>query len=73
MQGVSSEEECDVSVVYGRPIVLSTGSGGGYIVSQTAPEKTNVLWIQPNGLTHFWDGEQWVAIAGVYAEEETQT
>lgn len=43
-----------------------------YVVSETPPEKTNVLWIQPNGLTHFWDGSQWVAVAGVYAEEEIE-
>ena len=59
-----------MSVIYGRPFVLSSGGGGGYVVSETEPEKTNVMWIQPNGLTHFWNGSQWVAIAGVYAEEE---
>ena len=59
-----------MGIIYGRPIVLNTGSGGGYVVSETPPEKTNVLWIRPNGLTHFWDGSQRVSIAGVYAEEE---
>ena len=44
-----------MGIIYGRPIVLNTGSGGGYVVSETPPEKTNVLWIQPNGLTHFWE------------------
>ena len=61
-----------MGIIYGRQIVLNTGSGGGYVVSETPPEKTNVLWIQPNGLTHFWDGSQWVAVAGVYAEEEIE-
>lgn len=58
-----------MGAIYGKPIILRSGSGGGFIVSETAPEKTNVLWIQPNGLTHFWNGTEWVAIAGVYAEE----
>lgn len=45
------------------------GSGGGFVVSDTQPEKNNLLWIQPNGLTKFWNGSEWTAIAGVYAEE----
>ena len=32
-----------MSVIYGRPIVLSSGGGGGYVVSETEPEKINVL------------------------------
>ena len=59
-----------MSVIYGRPIVLSSGGGGGYVVSETEPEKINVLWIQPNGLMKFHNGTEWVAVAGVYAEEE---
>ena len=55
-----------MSVIYGRPIVLSSGGGGGYVVSETEPEKTNV----PNGLMKFHNGTEWVAVAGVYAEEE---
>lgn len=48
------------------------GSGGGFVVSDTQPEKNNLLWIQPNGLTKFWNGSEWTAIAGVYAEEVSE-
>ena len=41
------------------------------VVSETEPEKINVLWIQPNGLMKFHNGTEWVAVAGVYAEEVT--
>lgn len=45
------------------------GSNGGFVIKDTQPEKTNLLWIQPNGLTKFWNGSDWTAISGVYAEE----
>ena len=38
----------------------------------TAPANKNLLWIQPNGLTKFWNGSEWTAIAGVYAEEVSE-
>ena len=61
-----------MSVIYGRVIVLNTGSGGGFVVSKTQPEKTNLLWIDPDtGLTRYFNGSEWAAIAGVYAEEGT--
>ena len=60
-----------MSTIYGKPMVLS-GSGGGFVVSKTQPEKTNLLWIDPDtGLTRYFNGSEWAAIAGVYAEEGT--
>lgn len=41
-----------------------------YEYGSVAPEDKNLIWIQPDGLAKFWNGSEWVAIAGVYAEEE---
>ncbi len=41
-----------------------------YEYRSVAPEDKNLIWIQPDGLAKFWNGSEWVAIAGVYAEEE---
>ena len=60
-----------MSTIYGNPMMLS-GSGGGFVVSKTQPKKTNLLWIDPDtGLTRYFNGSEWAAIAGVYAEEES--
>lgn len=41
-----------------------------YEYGSVAPEDKNLIWIQPDGLAKFWNGSEWVAIAGVYAEKE---
>lgn len=38
-----------------------------YEYGSVAPEDKNLIWIQPDGLAKFWNGSEWVAIAGVYA------
>lgn len=51
-------------VIWGAPLI---GSGGGFVVSTTAPENTNVLWIDTvNGLKYY-NGSAWVAVPMAYS------
>lgn len=43
-------------------------SNAGFVVSDTAPQVTTVLWIDStNGIMKYYNGTNWVAIHGVYA------
>lgn len=51
-------------VIWGSPLI---GSSGGFVVSTTAPENTNVLWIDTvNGLKYY-NGSAWVAVPIAYS------
>lgn len=47
----------------------SNGSGGGIVVSETAPEDTNVLWIDTanGGIAKYHDGSVWRPIVAVWS------
>ncbi|MGF6376845.1 hypothetical protein M2140_001923 [Clostridiales Family XIII bacterium PM5-7] len=47
---------------------LANFSGGGVIVSETQPEKTNVLWIDTAtfGVAKYYDGSEWVTVTSVW-------
>ena len=55
-----------MSVIYGRPIVLSSGGGGGYVVRETEPENINVIWIHQNVLIKLHNVKELVSVEGVY-------
>lgn len=43
-------------------------SNAGFVISDTAPSVTTVLWIDStNSTMKYYNGETWVAIRGVYA------
>lgn len=43
-------------------------TNAGFVVSDTAPQVTNVLWIDStNSTMKYYNGTSWVAIRGVYA------
>jgi hypothetical protein len=43
-------------------------ANAGFVVSDTAPQVTTVLWIDPtNSTMKYYNGTSWVAIRGVYA------
>ena len=46
------------------------GSAGGSVVSATAPEDTNVLWVDTanSNLLKFYDGSAWIPVVGAWAE-----
>lgn len=49
---------------------LKTAMGlenAGFVVSDTAPESTTVLWIDTNNRTlKYYDGTNWIPVVGVY-------
>ena len=49
---------------------LKTAMGlenAGFVVSDTAPESTTVLWIDTNnGTLKYYDGTNWIPVVGVY-------
>lgn len=64
VQLLSTEVKGDDSAIWGAPLI---GSGGGFIVSTTAPENTNVLWIDTANGLKYYNGSAWVAVPMAYS------
>lgn len=64
VQLLATEVKGDGAAIWGAPLI---GSGGGFVVSTTAPENTNVLWIDTANGLKYYNGSAWVAVPVAYS------
>lgn len=62
MENVYTKEEVDQKVASGGGT-----TGGGFIVSGSAPSNTNVLWIDTNSGLKYHNGTEWVLVPVLYS------
>ncbi len=64
VQILSTVVKNDGQAIWGNPII---GSGGGIVVSTTAPENTNLLWVDTVGGLKYYNGSAWVVVPVAYS------
>lgn len=63
MENVYTKEQVDAKIASGGG---SGSTGGGFIVSSSAPSDTNVLWIDTNSGLKYHNGTDWVPVPVLY-------
>ena len=63
IQLLAMEVKGDGNAIWGAPLI---GSSGGFIVSTSAPENTNVLWIDTANGLKYHNGVSWVTVPVAY-------
>lgn len=66
----SDKAQVDLSNVSNSTFLNKANSSGwsGYVVSETAPTNTKMIWIQTStGIVKYHNGSAWVNTVGVYA------
>ena len=64
VQLLLTEVKGNGTAIWGAPLI---GSGGGFIVSTTAPANTNVLWIDTANGLKYYNGSAWIAVPVAYS------
>ena len=64
MENVYTKAEVDAKIASGGG---SGSTGGGFIVSDSAPSNTNVLWIDTNSGLKYYNGTAWVLVPVLYS------
>lgn len=63
MENVYTKEQIDQKIASGG----GGSTGGGFIVSDSAPSNTNVLWIDTNSGLKYYNGTAWVLVPVLYS------